>query len=134
MKKLLVIPFLLAYYMGVGQGLDSASIIGKPIIIGKLMVAQNDFPYRMNWDNAKTACASLGKDWRLPNRNELNTLFNNRDKIGGFENRSNNNNNFYWSSTEDQDWVLTYYMDFLTGNEGKTGKNFFYSVRAIQAL
>ncbi len=88
----------------------------------------------MNWDNAKAACASLGKDWRLPNRNELSTLFNNRDKIGGFVNRNNSNNNFYWSSTEYQDWVSAWYQDFLIGYEGKDGKNILYSVRAIRDL
>ena len=61
MKKFLIIPMLFAFYMSMGQSVDSASIIGKSIIIGNLVVAQNDFPKVMNWNDAKLACAALGK-------------------------------------------------------------------------
>ena len=39
MKKLSIIPMLFACYMGMGQAIDSASIIGKSIRIGNLEVA-----------------------------------------------------------------------------------------------
>ena len=55
MKKFLIIPMLFAFYMSMGQSVDSASIIGKSIIIGNLVVAQNDFPKVMNWNDAKLA-------------------------------------------------------------------------------
>ena len=42
------------------------------------------------------ACAALGGGWRLPTKDELNILYENKDKIGGFA--SNN----YWSSTEER--------------------------------
>lgn len=97
MKKLLIFPMLFSYYMGIGQAIDSASIIGKPIKIGNLLFAQNDFPSKLNWEDAKKACASLGKGWKLPSKEELNTLYitnKNRGKIGGFANE------YYWSGTE----------------------------------
>ena len=79
---------------GMGQAVDSASIIGKSIRIGNLVVAQNDFQFGMNWDDAKETCAALGDGWRLPTKDELNILYKNKDKIGGFV------NDYYWSSTE----------------------------------
>ena len=48
MKKLLIFPMLFACYMGMSQAIHSASIIGKPIKIGNLLFAQNDFPYKLN--------------------------------------------------------------------------------------
>ncbi len=59
MKKLLIIPMLFACYMCIGQT-DSASIIGKPVIVGNLVIAQNDFPKQMLWEDAKKACEALG--------------------------------------------------------------------------
>ena len=41
--------------MSMGQSVNPASIIGKPITIGNLIIAQNDFPNSMTWDNAKKA-------------------------------------------------------------------------------
>ena len=32
---------------------DAKEIIGKPIKIGNLFVAENDFPETMNWEDAK---------------------------------------------------------------------------------
>ena len=69
-------------------------IVGTPIKIDNLEVAQYNLPNRMNWDDAKIACAKLGEGWRLPTKNELNLLYQNKDKIGGFANYG------YWSSTE----------------------------------
>ena len=48
----------------------------------------------MEWDDAMKACADLGDGWRLPTKDELNTLYQNKDKIGGFANSG------YWSCTE----------------------------------
>ena len=77
--------------MVIGQ---SNKIIGKPIRIGKLEVAQYDIPNRMYWDNAFYACEDLGDGWRLPTKNELNLMYLNKDKIGGFA------KDYYWSSSE----------------------------------
>jgi hypothetical protein len=92
MKKLLLLPLLVITCFCFAQ--DAKEIIGKPIKIGNLLVAQNDCPQTMNWDDAKEACRVLGKEWRLPSKTELNFLYKNKDKIGGFS------DDFYWSSTE----------------------------------
>jgi hypothetical protein len=39
-------------------------------------------------------------DWRVPTKNELNVLFNNRATIGGFNESGSNPAGSYWSSTE----------------------------------
>ena len=91
MKSLLFIPFIFMCSMVIGQ---SSKIIGTPIKIGKLEVAQNNFPKDMNWNDAVKACANLGSGWRLPTKDELNLMYLNKDKIGGFA------SDYYWSSTE----------------------------------
>ena len=92
MKKLFFLPLLLISCLCFAQ--DAKEIIGKPIKIENLLVAENDFPDGMNWDDAKEACRTLGKGWRLPSKTELNILYKNKKKIGGFSDDS------YWSSTE----------------------------------
>jgi len=127
MKKLLIIPLLFACYMGMGQAIDSASIIGKSIKIGNLFVAQYDFSDKMNWKEAKAACASLGKGWRLPTRVELNTLYQNRAKIGGFANGT------YWSSNRyvfNAAWILLFFNGFY----GISNKYSTFYVRAVRSI
>jgi hypothetical protein len=61
------------------------------------------------WKDAKKACADLGDGWRLPTKDELNILYENRYKIGGFGSSGG-----YWSSTavgNDDAWL----QDFSTG-------------------
>ena len=53
MIKLIFIPMMFAFTITMGQTLNPASIIGKPVKIGNLLVAQNDFPNVMNWNDAK---------------------------------------------------------------------------------
>ena len=77
------------------KAVDSAFIIGKAIILGKLVVAQHFFPNGMKWDEAMAICPLLGKGWRLPTKDELNILIQNHNKIGAREGGN------YWSSTED---------------------------------
>jgi hypothetical protein len=49
------------------------------------------------WQKAKDGCDCLNRlgfsDWRLPTKDELNTLFINRDQLGGFT------QGWYWSSS-----------------------------------
>jgi hypothetical protein len=71
----------------------NSNMIEKPIKIGNLEVARFDFSEEMKWDEAKVACSNLGRGWRLPTKIELNILYRNRTKIGGFKKEA------YWSST-----------------------------------
>ena len=107
--------------------MNISEIIGVPIKIGDIEVAQHDFPNEMTWDEAKKECESLGSGWRLPNEDELNTLYQNKDKIGGFA------SNFYWSSTE-FDYSFAWFQFFFNGFQFFNSLNFTYYVRAIRAF
>ena len=105
-------------------------VIGIPIQIGNLKVAQYDYPNTMTWGDAKIACAKLGNGWRLPNKDELNILYKNKDKIGGFA------DHYYWSSTE-FDYHLNVYawnQSFYTGLQDNVAKFSAGYVRAIRAF
>ena len=125
MKKLLIIPMFFACYMGMCQA--QASVIGKPIRLQNFEVAQYDFEEEMTWDNAKAACAKLGKGWRLPTKDELNVMYKNKDRIGGFA------DNYYWSSTElEVNFAWNQY--FGSGGQSKESKVNSSYVRAIRAF
>ncbi len=50
------------------------NIIENPITGKKVLVAKQDFPNKMTWDEAKVACSLLGEGWRLPTSDELFTM------------------------------------------------------------
>ena len=81
---------------------------------------------RMNWHEAKIACKKLGTGWRLPTKDELNMLYENKEEIGGFA------SNYYWSSTE-SDTNVAWRQDFLDGNQSSNGKNLYNYVRSVRA-
>lgn len=109
------------------RNLELASILGDPIKVGNLLVAQNDFPNQMKRFDAKKACASLGPGWRLPTKDELNIINQNKDKIGGFAGDS------YWSSPGlgvvyvwHQNFVYDFLLNFFNHKNDKL------SVRAVR--
>jgi hypothetical protein len=103
----------------------NTKMIGTPIKLGKLEISENDFPDRMNWEEAKKACAELGDEWRLPTREELNFLFQNKNSIGGFT------DNYYWSSTE-EDEEYAYHKSFSLGISHTSKKILNYNIRAVR--
>jgi hypothetical protein len=86
-------------------------IIGNPITFNNLKIAQSDFPGEILLDEAEKACAKLGEGWRLPFKDELNLLYENRDKIGGFEGGK------YWGSQQKGDRYRAWIQDFTTGQQ-----------------
>jgi hypothetical protein len=99
----------------------------KTFKIGKLEVMTEDL-VEMDWDEAVKACADLGDGWRLPTRDELNVLYKNKDKIGGFTNYYG-----YWSSTEHGiDAVWRHFFD--DGNQYGGSKSVAGSVRAVRTF
>ena len=126
MKNLLFIPLLLISCLCFAQ--DAKEIIGKPIKIGNLLVAENDFPDGMNWRGAQKACAKLGKGWRLPTKDELNVMYKNKDNINrGFD------ISLYWSSTE-YGSSLAWSQNFANGGQYHSNKNATVYVRAVRAF
>lgn len=84
-----------------------------------------------SWYDAKTACHNLVSngysDWFLPDREQLNQLYLQRDAVGGFV------DDIYWSSTEcDADYVWT--RGFGDGSQNGYGKDFSGHVRAVRAV
>ena len=109
---------------------DYKNIIGKPIKIGNLEIAQYDFPRgRMNWEDAKKSCEALGDGWRLPTYKELNILYQNKVAIGGFESTN------YWSSEEyDGTKTEVWTKSFVNGQEPNHFKKYKNSVRAVRSF
>jgi regulator of replication initiation timing len=122
----------------------------KTVKIGNLEVMTKDLG-KMEWDDAKRACADLGDGWRLPTRNELNILYINKDKIGGFEDyggwSSADIENYlngpvyttdfgYWSSTEyEEDSYAVWGRLFSDGDDRDDFlKDTDYFVRAVRTF
>lgn len=65
----------------------------------------------VNWNSAYSMCNSSTvagyNDWRLPTKDELMTLYNNRDEIGGFT------TNDYWTSYHEDGYYCS--IDFSNG-------------------
>jgi len=107
----------------------NTNIIGSPIKIENLEIAQYDFPNKMNWNDAKKACAVLGEGWRLPTKEELNTMHNNAIVLGGFE------NSYYWSSKENTsggNLAEAWSQNLVDGRQAIGGKSPNLCVRAVR--
>ena len=98
------------------------------IKIHYLEVMTEDLEGRYTWDDAMKACADLGDGWRLPTKDELNLLYENKEKIGGFT------DNNYWSSTEGDNNYDAWLQDFNFGYQNFFFKNYFSYVRAVRAF
>ncbi|MDE6339746.1 MAG: carboxypeptidase regulatory-like domain-containing protein [Muribaculaceae bacterium] len=67
-------------------------------------------------------------DWRLPTKDELMVLYNNREKIGGF------GSIYYWSGTRDSNGYY-YEINFATGALGSSGGGSYQQgIRAVRTL
>ena len=84
----------------------------------------------MNWEDAMKACADLGDGWRLPTKDELNVLYENKDKIGGFS------PSVYWSSTEGKISSFAWIQKMRRGGGayGNGTKDYNYYVRAVRTF
>jgi hypothetical protein len=108
----------------------AVNIIGKPIQIGNLLVAQNEFPIKSGWNSAKSACIGLGNGWRLPTKDELYILYQNKNVLRNFSKYG------YWSSTEGSVAEVAYYQDFTNGltKPSISNKLSSWGVRAVKSL
>ena len=109
----------------------SASIIGKPIRIGTIEVAQNDFPNSLNWGDAIKACADLGNGWRLPTTNEFDQLYENYLAGGDYK-------CIYWSNLSadaENGWMFNFCSDKQTfGHLEKQLKWVKLPIRAVRTF
>jgi hypothetical protein len=103
-------------------------IVGTPIQIENLEVAEFDFPEKMSWIDANYgACRKLGDGRRIPNKDELNILYQNKDDIGGFDGES------YWSSSV-RFKNSVYFQNFIDGNQDYNDKSEEHTVRAVRSI
>ena len=98
-----------------------------------LEVAPANTEFRDNWDNANSRCRSLNvngfTDWRLPDINELNLMYNNLAKkgLGGFIDGE------YWSSSRDSRSSTQSWYKWLT-REGYQSTNSMSSSKMVRAV
>lgn len=109
------------------------NIIGKPIKIGKLLVAQNEFPRKTGWKNAIVMCSKLGPGWRLPTKDELYILYQNKNILRNFSKYG------YWSSTEgiiNGNNGVAFFQDFTLASTKPSLENKLstWGVRAVKSL
>ena len=88
-----------------------------------------DEPEGMKWDQAREHVKKLNhggyNDWSLPNKNELDKMFDNRDRIDNFQAI------WYWSDTEYSE-LNAWRQLFNTGIQSNSSKHYHYRVRAIR--
>jgi hypothetical protein len=134
MKKLLTILLLIVLVScestskPPSSNTDFKNIVGKSVMIGRIEVAQYDFPSFMNWVDATKACADLGDGWRLPTKDELKYLYVNKIAIGEFTNKS------YWSSTVVDNETAVGQFFILDGDyffQSKADANFVRAIRTF---
>lgn len=84
----------------------------------------------VNWSSAASMCSSSTvagyNDWRLPTKDELMTLYNNREEIGGFVTEK------YWSSSESGGYRFV--VDFNNGGVSVQEQQNHYYVRAVRTI
>jgi hypothetical protein len=112
---------------------SEAYLVTNSTIINDIEVEKLDFPNRMTWEEAKTACSKLGHRWRLPNRDELKLLYQNSEKIGGLK---LNSDQYYWG-TNDDNYGSNLYLWAQCMQDGGTiygNANWYLNVRAVRSL
>ena len=100
-------------------------IIGKTYGLNGLEIAQFDFPNQMTWDEAVEACSKLGPGWRLPTKEEMQEIYQNKSKLCGFvspvyladdSQDLGDNNIYYWTVSPyglDHVWVIGLIEEFV---------------------
>ena len=106
--------------------MNTDDIIGTPVKIDNLEIAQHDFPEKMNWEEALDACINLGNGWRLPTKKELNLLYKNKELI------TNNIFSQFWCS-QDQNDDFAWYIFFGSGKWTNCKRNVTCDVRAVKS-
>jgi hypothetical protein len=103
---------------------------------GKEMFATAaDAPLTYTFNEAKEYAARLDahgrQDWRVPTKDELNVLFNNRAAIGGFNVTGSYPAGWYWSSSQDDRWYA-WGQRFSDGYQTNDYKDIHSSLRVVR--
>jgi hypothetical protein len=120
MKTLLTLLFIIPFFV-----FSQKSVIGKTYNLNGLEIAQFDFSEPMTYDEAIKACSELGDGWRLPTKEEMEEIYENKSKLGGFispvyvTDNSDffmDKNVYYWSGSSygsDYVWVIGFTDKFI---------------------
>jgi hypothetical protein len=110
------------YQGGIVFWLDESGMHG-------LIAMKKDLSGEADWNEAMefcTECSEAGfTDWRLPNEVELNSLFEQKNLVGGFVKFS------YWSATEYAQH-FAFFQHFSSGERNNDFKDNTCYVRAIR--
>jgi hypothetical protein len=119
----------------------TTGVIGTAIGTGlantnKIIASQGGTPTRYAAGLARAHNGGGYNDWFLPSKDELNTLYLNKDKIGVF---AKERFPFYWSSTESTNTIrvgkiFAWGQDMESGFKEESSKNSPNYVRAIRAF
>jgi hypothetical protein len=126
MKLFLSLLLFFIFFNCSGQ-IDSIIVNEKPhkFLVSDdyfILVAEKDFPKKMNWRQAMIECRKLGEGWHLPSLGELSYLQKN-DSAHIFSKE------FYW--TNSALLFLRGSINIKNGKEYFSSKNNLYRVRAI---
>lgn len=102
------------------------SVIGNPFKMGKLEIAENDFPEELDMMTAAKSCEDLGNGWRLPTKDEL-TLVSKEDTVEKYDIWREK----YWTSTEIGPYAA-WMFDFNGSKAYKDNKYIKHKVRAVK--
>ena len=94
-----------------------------------------DASLTMSFNDARKYAAKLDahghRDWRVPTKNELNALFNNRAAIGGFNLTGSADGGIYWSSSQSFG-VNSWGQAFRDGEQIDQDKYCNWAVRCVR--
>lgn len=90
-----------------GQEYYLVPVNKKPFIIEKTFkfeIMAEDLPNTMTWNDANSYIKKHYPDWRMPTREELLLIYEQKEEIGGFKTKSSGGSDvfpdWYWSSTQ----------------------------------
>ena len=116
-------------YYKLGDILHDAGIVFYVDATGHhgLAARLEDVSVKATWHEAKQLTGTHPKEWHLPNKNELQLLYEHRNLVGGFA------SHLYWSSTE-SDSFNAWFQNFYTGHQLNGNKNLTHRVRTVRAF
>lgn len=106
---------------------NTVNNFSNTVNLGQFEVSEKDLG-TLNWIDAMNACIALGKGWRLPDRDELNTIYMNKEKLGIFA------NDYYWTADQGYSFDVAWCLNFEDGKKRsfpKINKNIARAVRSI---
>ena len=101
---------------------------------GGLVVARKDAG-NVDWKSAVGMCDNYTlaglTDWHLPTKDELMTVYNNKNSIGGFQNEKYWSSNYWTSYNYDR---YPYYVDFSDGKVDDDYESISHYVRCVRTV